>query len=160
MAKRNTNGVKASRYVPTEWATGDVITAEKLNNMESGISAAESAAEAAATAAEAVAPFVVAVSGLTADDNVTASHTFAEIKAAYEAGKNIEVYYNNTNIPPVTFIMKCDTTYQITNNTFSGLTGNCIYNYSTIAGSIEILEISITSSSISVETQTIAPTIE
>lgn len=24
-------------YVPTEWATGDVVTAEKLNNMESGI---------------------------------------------------------------------------------------------------------------------------
>ena len=24
-------------YTPTEWATGDVITAEKLNNMESGI---------------------------------------------------------------------------------------------------------------------------
>lgn len=24
-------------YTPTEWATGDVITAEKLNNMENGI---------------------------------------------------------------------------------------------------------------------------
>lgn len=24
-------------YTPTEWATGDVITAEKLNNMEDGI---------------------------------------------------------------------------------------------------------------------------
>ena len=24
-------------YTPTNWATGDVITAEKLNNMESGI---------------------------------------------------------------------------------------------------------------------------
>lgn len=24
-------------YTPTEWATGDVITADKLNNMESGI---------------------------------------------------------------------------------------------------------------------------
>ena len=27
-------------YTPTEWATGDIVTAEKLNNMESGISAA------------------------------------------------------------------------------------------------------------------------
>ena len=28
-------------YTPTEWADGDVITAEKLNNIESGISEAE-----------------------------------------------------------------------------------------------------------------------
>ena len=27
-------------YTPTEWQTGDVITAEKLNNMESGIAGA------------------------------------------------------------------------------------------------------------------------
>lgn len=27
----------AAAYVPTEWATGDVITAEKLNHMENGI---------------------------------------------------------------------------------------------------------------------------
>lgn len=27
-------------YTPTEWKTGDVITAEKLNNMESGIAGA------------------------------------------------------------------------------------------------------------------------
>ena len=27
-------------YIPTEWQTGDIVTAEKLNNMESGISAA------------------------------------------------------------------------------------------------------------------------
>lgn len=27
-------------YTPTTWATGDIVTAEKLNNMESGISAA------------------------------------------------------------------------------------------------------------------------
>lgn len=27
-------------YIPTEWQTGDIVTAEKLNNMENGISAA------------------------------------------------------------------------------------------------------------------------
>lgn len=32
-------------YTPTEWKTGDVITAEKLNNMESGIVAGQNNVE-------------------------------------------------------------------------------------------------------------------
>ena len=33
-------------YTPTNWKTGDVITAEKLNNMESGIADCDTAISA------------------------------------------------------------------------------------------------------------------
>ena len=45
MAKKTRSGenVDVVRYTPTEWATGDLITAEKLNNIETGIGANETA---------------------------------------------------------------------------------------------------------------------
>jgi hypothetical protein len=59
-------------YTPTNWVTGDVITADKLNNMESGIAGAGRT-------------FLVTV---TVDENnkFTLNKTCGEIKAALMAG--------------------------------------------------------------------------
>lgn len=63
-------------YTPTEWQTGDTITAEKLNNMESGI---ENANE----------PFLVTLTPTAQDFSGTMDKTVGEINAAYEAGRKI-----------------------------------------------------------------------
>ena len=63
-------------YTPTNWQTGDTITAEKLNNMESGI---ENANE----------PFLVTLTPTAADFSGTMDKTVGEINAAYEAGQRI-----------------------------------------------------------------------
>jgi len=63
-------------YTPTQWQTGDTITAEKLNNMESGI---ENANE----------PFVVTLTPTAADMSGTMDKTVGEIYEAYQAGKRI-----------------------------------------------------------------------
>ena len=62
-------------YTPTTWQTGDTITAEKLNNMESGI---ENVNE----------PFIVTVTGSSADKS------YAEIVAAFEADKEVRLVIN------------------------------------------------------------------
>jgi hypothetical protein len=60
-------------YTPTNWETGDVITAEKLNNMEGGIENAQL--------------FIVSV---TRNENqFTADKTFAEIQTAFLSGAYI-----------------------------------------------------------------------
>ena len=65
-------------YTPTNWATGDVITAEKLNNMESGIVGAGKGF------------FVIHATGVADPQNTTTQptldKTFAEISAAYQSG--------------------------------------------------------------------------
>lgn len=63
-------------YTPTEWQTGDTITAEKLNNMESGI---ENANE----------PFIVTLTPTAQDFSGTLDKTVAEITAAVRAGMRI-----------------------------------------------------------------------
>jgi hypothetical protein len=63
-------------YTPTEWQTGDTITAEKLNNMEQGI---ENASKS----------FIVTLTPTAQDFSGTMDKTVAEINAAYEAGKDI-----------------------------------------------------------------------
>lgn len=60
-------------YTPTSWQNGDVITAEKLNNMESGIAAA-------------LPVFLVTFSYDDGTDTYVADHTFAEIATAAQAG--------------------------------------------------------------------------
>lgn len=64
-------------YTPTTWETGDIITAEKLNNMESGI-------------AEAGNVFLI---GLTTENTVF-TKTFGEIKSALINGCLIAVAIN------------------------------------------------------------------
>lgn len=63
-------------YTPTTWQTGDTITAEKLNNMESGI---ENANE----------PFIVTLTPTAADFSGTMDKTPKEIYDAYMAGRQI-----------------------------------------------------------------------
>lgn len=60
-------------YVKTTWATGDKITAVKLNNMESGIEAANAV------------PFKY-ITATFADGALTVSDTYANTKAAYLDG--------------------------------------------------------------------------
>lgn len=63
-------------YTKNNWQTGDTITADKLNNMESGI---ENANE----------PFIVTCTPTSADFSGTMDKTNAEIDAAYNAEKSI-----------------------------------------------------------------------
>ena len=82
-------------YTPTTWQTGDTITAEKLNNMESGI---ENANE----------PFVITLTPTAQDYSGTMDKTVAEIDAAYRAGQKIifRVYVSTT------VYMEIDCTYR------------------------------------------------
>lgn len=82
-------------YTPTQWQTGDTITAEKLNNMESGI---ENANE----------PFIVTLTPTAQDFSGTMDKTVAEINAAYEAGQKI-VFRVYTS---ATMYMEIDCTYR------------------------------------------------
>lgn len=62
-------------YTPTEWSTGDVITAEKLNNIEQGI----------------VSHDVFVVTSIN-DDSLNAfvlDKTYAEILTAIKSGNNV-----------------------------------------------------------------------
>lgn len=63
-------------YTPTEWQTGDTITAEKLNNMEQGIENSNS-------------PFIVTLTPTAQDFSGVMDKTCGEIDAAYRAGKTI-----------------------------------------------------------------------
>ena len=64
-------------YTPTSWKTGDTITAEKLNKMESGIEAASDSR------------YVVNF-----DDSLQQTDkTFREVKNAFLAGKNVVIRF-------------------------------------------------------------------
>ena len=66
-------------YTPTEWKSGDVITAEKLNNIEDGVQEALENSESGGERFEVVYDAI----------NSTINHTFTEIQDAYLAGKTI-----------------------------------------------------------------------
>ena len=66
-------------YTPTEWATGDTITAVKLNKLEGGVAAGN--------------VFVVTVTD--GETTSEADATFAEIIAAIEAGQTCMARYTN-----------------------------------------------------------------
>ena len=72
-------------YTPTTWATGDVITAEKLNNMENGIANAGSGT----SAGNAVVFEFTAAQDPESYGNyiITTDVTFEEVKSAMLAGK-------------------------------------------------------------------------
>ena len=63
-------------YTPTNWQTGDTVTAERLNKMEGGIQTA-------------VNPFIVTLTPTAQDLSGTMDKTSAEIQTAYDAGKSI-----------------------------------------------------------------------
>lgn len=64
-------------YVPTEWETGDIVTAEKLNKLENGLST--------------VSNNIVIVNATMADEYVVLSKTWNEIHDAMIRGKIIIV---------------------------------------------------------------------
>lgn len=64
-------------YTPTNWQTGDTVTAERLNKMEQGIAAA-------------VDPFIVTLTPTAQDFSGTMDKTPQEITNAYNAGQDIE----------------------------------------------------------------------
>lgn len=63
-------------YTPTNWQTGDTITAEKLNNMENGIENANN-------------PFLVTLTPTAEDFSGTMDKTPQEIYNAYKANRQI-----------------------------------------------------------------------
>ena len=63
-------------YERTNWATGDVVTEEKLNNMEFGISAALS-------------PLIVNLTPTAQDMSGVMDKTVSKINEAYELGRRI-----------------------------------------------------------------------
>lgn len=66
-------------YVKTTWQTGDVITAEKLNNMEAGISR-----------------FEIIDAVLNEDDNFVIQMSFADLKSLIDSGKVVFVSFLTT----------------------------------------------------------------
>ena len=92
-------------YTPTVWATGDVITAVKLNKLENGVAAIDG---------------VMVVPAEEEDDTVTLTATYAEIAAAMTANIpvfiKIQVSENENMLQPVfsNGVIAGDTTqYQI-----------------------------------------------
>lgn len=73
-------------YTPTNWQTGDTITAVGLNNMEQGIENTSN-------------PFIVTLTPTAQDFSGTMDKTVGEINAAYEAGRRIMflVYTSETS---------------------------------------------------------------
>lgn len=71
-------------YTPTNWATGDVITAEKLNNMENGIANAGSGTSAGNAV---VFEFTATYDLQSHSYSVATDVTFEEVKSAFLAGK-------------------------------------------------------------------------
>ena len=70
-------------YEKTNWTSGDVITAEKLNHMEDGIGLAGGSA--------------LIVTGTDDGTQITLNKTFGEIKTAYNAGTPIFITITLSN---------------------------------------------------------------
>lgn len=79
-------------YNKTTWATGDVITAEKLNNMESGIDAATTGVNEAKAAAEAASVVICT------ETNATLDKTYNELLALLQAGKTAVLIKEDSDI--------------------------------------------------------------
>lgn len=79
-------------YTPTQWATGDTVTAEKLNKMEDGIAAASDL-------------FVITLTPTAEDFSGTHDRTVAEISAAVLSHKKIvfEMDASSIGIPSLRF---------------------------------------------------------
>lgn len=71
-------------YVKTVWETGDVITAEKLNNMEGGIEAQD--------------PIILLGVYDANDDTITFDISAADMFSAIEAGKKVILHYPKAGI--------------------------------------------------------------
>lgn len=97
-------------YTPTEWKTGDVVTSEKLNNIESGIEDAETF----------FVTFTPKEGSSEESIEVECDKTSSEIWDAFSSGKQvIGLSYNNQNgenmymLIPMTSIMNYQNNYFI-----------------------------------------------
>lgn len=71
-------------YTPTNWVTGDTVTATKLNKMEQGIANAGG-----------VTPYIVNVTGNSA--SITADKTYNEVKTAFLTGAPVFFDFSNAS---------------------------------------------------------------
>lgn len=76
-------------YTPTEWKSGDVITAEKLNKLEEGVA---SAGDGSSDSNE----FIINVSS-DSQYNVVMDKTFDEVEAAYNSGKILKAKFGDSD---------------------------------------------------------------
>ena len=116
MAKKTRSGenVDVVRYTPTEWATGDLITAEKLNNIETGIGANETAISGIDTRVTAIENENFDVTFTGSDlETVVCNRTLAEIIAAHEAGKNIRTYWITDALQTDGYYTKYECNYKL-----------------------------------------------
>ena len=79
-------------YEPTNWQTGDTITAEKLNKLENGVAGGGSS-----DAFEV--KFTVEYDQQTSAYVATSDKTYSEISAAYTANKKIYAWLSSANNP-------------------------------------------------------------
>lgn len=92
-------------YTPTNWNTGDTVTAERLNKMESGIELANDA-------------FVITLTPTEQDFSGTIDKTYDEIVAAVNSG--VKIFFNlGFSLYPVNEI--------INNGTAIAVGGTCLY---------------------------------
>ena len=78
-------------YTPTNWQTGDIITAEKLNNLENGVAGGGGGSS---DAFEVI--FTVERDDETESLIATCDKTFSEISAAFSANKKIYAWLYDT----------------------------------------------------------------
>ena len=69
-------------YEPTIWKKGDVVTSEKLNNLEDGVAAANKFSVG-------VIDIGIVVDGETGDSTIIIDETYEELLAAYSSGTKI-----------------------------------------------------------------------
>lgn len=109
-------------YTPTTWATGDIITAEKLNNIERGIRDSETLNAIVTLTLDTSNPTVPKI--LTA----TCSHTCTDIANAYNSGKHISIKVQFAGMPSTQLgsLVACDETGEES----SGYTVTFRFNFS------------------------------
>lgn len=79
-------------YTPTEWNTGDIVTAEKLNKLENGVAGGSGDGN-----------FIVNILFDETTHGATLDKTWQEIKDATDAGKLV-LAYSNGGIDGMTFL--------------------------------------------------------
>lgn len=113
-------------YTPTNWQNGDTITAEKLNKMESGISANDTMNE----------PFVVTLTPTGADLSGTMDKTGDDILQAYLSGRRIR--FDVPSLSASTDAMMYNTHYDIGGD-IDNVTASAFVVYDAGSGWINVL---------------------
>lgn len=116
-------------YTPTNWQTGDTVTAEKLNKMESGIAAA------------AADPFIVTFTPTAQDFSGITDKSNAEVYEAFLAGKQIicRIISGETSINAPAFVTVFDNNGRFSARVVTfGLSNNLlIYFQQVVSGELQ-----------------------